>query len=96
MSSQKVLSLKKATNVTYSADGSILVDKEKSIREKCDGESDQASQYNQLIVPRGKKHTQLQLADGSVLHINSGSRVVYPRSFFLENGEKYLLMEKYI
>ncbi|UVQ21557.1 hypothetical protein NXX60_17335 [Bacteroides thetaiotaomicron] len=46
MSSQKVLSLKKATNVTYSADGSILVDKEK-VSEKCDGESDQASQYNQ-------------------------------------------------
>lgn len=94
MSSQKVLSLKKATNVTYSADGSILVDKEK-VSEKCDGESDQASQYNQLIVPRGK-YTQLQLADGSVLHINSGSRVVYPRSFSGKRREIFADGEIYI
>lgn len=94
MSSQKVLSLKKAANVTYSSDGSILVDKEK-VSEKCDEEANQENQYNQLIVPRGK-HTQLQLADGSVLHINSGSRVVYPRSFSGKRREIFADGEIYI
>lgn len=94
MSSQKVLSLKKADNVTYSSDGSILIDKEK-VSERCDDEADQENQYNQLIVPRGK-HTQLQLADGSVLHINSGSRVVYPRSFSGKRREIFADGEIYI
>lgn len=94
MSSQKVLSLKKADNVTYSSDGAILIDKEK-VSERCDDEADQENQYNQLIVPRGK-HSQLQLSDGSVLHINSGSRVVYPRSFSGKRREIFADGEIYI
>ncbi|WP_294629247.1 FecR family protein [uncultured Bacteroides sp.] len=94
MSSQKKISLQKADNVIYSSDGSILIDKKK-VSDNNNDEAEQENQYNQLIVPKGK-HTQLQLADGSVLHINSGSRVVYPRAFSGKRREIFVDGEIYI
>lgn len=49
----------------------------------------QTSTFNQLIVPKGKR-SQLILADGSRLHINSGSRVIYPVAFSSEKREIYV------
>lgn len=94
MSPQKVLSLKKATSVTYAPDGSVVVDEEK-VSEEQNAEDAEHLQYNQIIVPRGK-HTQLQLADGSVLYINSGTKVVYPRTFSGKRREIFADGEIYI
>ena len=94
ISSQEVLSVKKGATVTYSSDGSVIVDKEK-VSEEVENESESANQYNQLIVPKGK-HTQLQLADGSSLHINSGTKVVYPRVFQKDRREIYVDGEIFI
>ncbi len=52
-------------------------------------------EYSQLIVPKGKR-SKLILSDGSTLHLNSGTRVVYPNYFagnmreIYVNGEVYL------
>lgn len=94
MSPHKVISIKKTATVTYSPDGTVLVDKEK-VSDQTEERSKEEEQYNQLIVPKGK-HTMLQLADGSVLHINSGSRVVYPRSFSGKRREIFVNGEIYI
>lgn len=53
------------------------------------------SEYSQLIVPKGKR-TRLTLSDGTTLHINSGTKVVYPNRFadnlreIYVNGEVFL------
>lgn len=52
-------------------------------------------QYNQILVPKGKR-TQLLLADGSRLHINSGTRVVYPRQFAKDKREIYVEGEVFL
>lgn len=46
-------------------------------------------EYNQIVVPKGK-YTHLTLSDGSTVHINSGTRVVYPRAFSGNHREIYV------
>ena len=45
--------------------------------------------YNTLIVPYGKR-SQLQLADGSKVWLNSGSKLVYPVTFEGKRREVYI------
>ncbi len=53
------------------------------------------SEYSQLIVPKGKR-SKLTLSDGTALHVNSGTKVVYPNRFtgnireIYVNGEVFL------
>lgn len=53
------------------------------------------SEYSQLIVPKGKR-SRLMLSDGTTLHVNSGTKVVYPNRFtgnireIYVNGEVFL------
>lgn len=53
------------------------------------------SEYSQLIVPKGKR-SKLTLSDGTTLHVNSGTKVVYPNRFtgnireIYVNGEVFL------
>lgn len=53
------------------------------------------SEYSQLIVPKGKR-SRLTLSDGTTLHVNSGTKVVYPNRFtgnireIYVNGEAFL------
>ncbi|MDR0657561.1 MAG: FecR family protein [Mediterranea sp.] len=56
---------------------------------------DEKEEYNQIIVPKGRR-SMIVFADNSKIWINSGSKVIYPRSFkgrkrqiFIE-GEVYL------
>lgn len=51
--------------------------------------------YNVVVVPKGK-HIRLALSDGSTMHINSGSRVVYPHKFQPQKREIYVDGEIYI
>ncbi|WP_423129885.1 FecR family protein [Gaoshiqia sp. Z1-71] len=44
---------------------------------------------NQLVVPRGKR-TSLLLSDGSRLHLNSGSRAIFPVEFLNEKREVFV------
>jgi hypothetical protein len=92
VSSGQVISVSSGSTVEYLADGSITVDHEKVENAEKEEEPDQ---YNQIIVPKGK-HTSLLLADGSNLHINAGTRVLYPRSFKKERREIYVEGEVYL
>jgi ferric-dicitrate binding protein FerR (iron transport regulator) len=51
--------------------------------------------YNQLIVPYGKRSS-LILSDGTIVYLNSGSRVVYPVVFQKEKREIYIEGEAYL
>ncbi len=55
----------------------------------------QDTTYHQLIVPRGK-HTCLILADGSTLHVNAGTKVIYPNRFKKNHREIFVDGEIYI
>lgn len=52
-------------------------------------------EYNQLIVPHGQS-SRLLLADGSRLHVNAGTRVVYPSVFKGKTREIYVDGEAYV
>ena len=53
------------------------------------------AEYNQLIVPYGQ-NSRLLLADGSHLHVNAGTRVVYPSVFEGKTREIYVDGEAYL
>lgn len=47
-------------------------------------------QYNELSVPYGKKF-ELELSDGTVIYVNSGSVLKYPTSFLTGNNREVIL-----
>lgn len=71
-------------------DGSLTVNSEK----RTDPEQ-VSSCYNCLIVPNGKR-SQLTLADGSRIWINSGTKLVYPTNFDQKQREIFVDGEIYI
>lgn len=83
ISPDEIIPLQNHTKVEYSADGEVSLNSQNKKNQVTKNKATQ-SQYNQIIVPKGQ-HTCLRLADGSELHINSGSKVVYPSEF---NGKQ--------
>lgn len=97
-SSNEILILsenKKITNVN----NHTTIDYSKSAKEVTIGkkiiEKSPETKYHQLIVPNGKR-TCLILADGSTLHVNAGTRVVYPDRFKKDRREIFVDGEIYI
>lgn len=80
--------------ISQNEDGTILIDQRKVPNSALDKEKAETT-FNQVIVPYGK-HIQLALADGSVLDINSGTKVVYPQTFKKEKREIYVEGEIFI
>lgn len=67
-----------------------------TVNEKQVTETSQAERkYAQLIVPKGK-HMRLVLGDGSSLHVNSGTKVIYPRTFDKHRREIFVNGEIFI
>jgi hypothetical protein len=54
-----------------------------------------ASTYNQLIVPYGKR-SQLILSDGTKVWVNAGTRLIYPTKFLKSKREVYVDGEIYL
>lgn len=75
--------------VVYSATGQVQVNSNKL------AEDDSKEEYNQIIVPKGKR-SQIVLADNSKIWINSGSKVIYPRTFEGKYREIYVEGEVYL
>lgn len=83
---------KDSVGIVYTPQGDIRINKEDAKVEKKDaGENE----FNQVIVPKGK-YTRLTLADGTQMHVNSGSRVIYPRRFTGKRREIYVEGEVYL
>lgn len=89
VSEEEVLHVKKGSTVTYSQDGIVSVDEEKVSKNVTE------NLYNQIIVPKGK-YTRLILADGSSLHINAGTKVIYPKHFEKSKREIFVDGEIFI
>lgn len=79
--------------VTYSnRDKVITVQKEK---EEEVISQEETSVYNQLVTPKGKR-SNLILADGSKVWLNSGTQVIYPKEFRKDKREIFVNGEIYI
>lgn len=79
----------KEARITYSQQGEAWVNQRQVET------APQKMEYNQLIVPKGKS-SQLLLADGTSLHVNAGTKVIYPSVFTGKYREIYVDGEIYI
>ena len=89
VSQEEVISIKKGSTVTYSQSGTVSVGEEEISHTATE------DLYDQIIVPKGK-FTRLILADGSSLHINAGTKVVYPKHFAKNKREIFVDGEIFI
>ena len=87
MSDSKKLQIETDSRVAYTSKGTVSVNS-KSVSHDAEMEdvkeekSAAKNEYNQLIVPKGKR-SQLLLSDGTKVWVNSGTKVIYPCVFIL-------------
>lgn len=99
LSEQKSVSVNgEDANVVYDKSGNIKVNSEslnvagepeEQMQSKGNQDIKKEPEFNQLVVPMGKRSS-LVLADGTKVWVNSGSRVVYPVTFEKEKREIYV------
>lgn len=103
VSDEKKIELANNAKVAYNASGQVSVNStrlpeavartqesaETSARES------ESVEYNQLIVPKGRR-SMVVLADKSKMWVNSGSKVIYPRTFTGERREIFVEGEVYL
>lgn len=99
LSENEVIALDgKNADIKYDNNGKIDVESENAKLKK-DIRNNTSSNYNQLIVPNGKR-SKLLLQDGTTIWVNKGTRIVYPSVFdkhkreIYVDGEVYLDVEK--
>ena len=82
--------------VEYGADGKeVIIKKPDSEAEKLSNQhSAKEVILNQAIVPYGRRH-RIDLSDGTVVELNSGSRLVFPAVFSGKKREVYLQGEAF-
>ena len=83
-------------NVKYNGDGREIIIEEKGQRTETLANSSETGEtvLNQIVVPYGRRHS-LTLSDGTVVHLNSGSKLVFPAKFSDNNRKVYLKGEGY-
>lgn len=85
---QRVKLAESDSTITYSQTGSkVTIGKSKTISRENMGKEKTA--YNTLVVPYGRR-SRIELSDGTVVWLNSGSRLVYPTAFPDDQREVYL------
>lgn len=92
---RKVQIDKDTVGIVYSSSGKIQIEQEGNSVDETAGSADETKGFNQIIVPKGK-YSQLTLSDGTRMHVNSGTRVVYPRVFTDSRREIYVEGEVYL
>ena len=84
---EEVLIDKKQSQIKYDARGeNIIINTDQKVVQKI---NDTKIVYNTVIVPYGKR-TQITLAEGTRVWLNSGSRLVYPAAFAQNKREVYI------
>lgn len=73
------------TVIEHSQEGSIIV----GGKEKINSENIR-EQFIQLVVPKGKR-TSVRFSDGTLVWVNSGSKLLYPKTF--EKGKREIFVE---
>ena len=82
------------TQLEYKKEGKVNINSEQV--DLCPkGNPEQAQEFNQLIVPVGRRSS-ITFADGTRLWVNSGSKVVYPVKFAKEKREIFVEGEIYL
>lgn len=82
-------------DIEYDKEGGIRLDSKLMESLSLPGDSDHSDQYNQIIVPKGKR-TNIFFADGTKIFVNSGSRVIYPVVFEKNRREIFVDGEVYL
>ncbi len=84
------------SKIEYSTDGgNVVVRNKREQDEKLKNNHDAKNAViNQIIVPAGHRHT-VSLSDGTMVVLNSGSKLVFPADFVEKTREVYLIGEGY-
>lgn len=81
INNQEAITIEDNSLIAYDSDIKIKSkEKEKTIAQQAKSNHSEAITMNTLVVPRGRRSS-LQLADGSKIWINSGSRLQFPSRF---------------
>lgn len=80
ITSKKQLNLDEGAHIQYTKEGKVAVNSQKVEEEKGEDAAVEPEEYDQLLVPAGKRAT-IELSDGTLLTVNSQSKVIYPRRF---------------
>lgn len=85
------------SQIEYDANGTVVVNSEKiaDAFQSSANSSKRSLEFNQLIVPNGKRST-LILEDGTKVWVNAGSRIVYPVAFADKKREIYVNGEVFL
>ena len=92
-SDDKTVTVDKGAIVAYNTNGVVSINEQQVDNGQVN--EDKSDGYNRLIVPKGK-YTRLILADGSSLHINAGTKVIYPKRFEKNRREIFVDGEIFI
>jgi len=85
LSNQESVTVGDSSTIAYDASGNKISVNNKQIKQTKSLET----QYNTVLVPYGKR-VQLSLADGTLVWLNSGSKLIYPTSFDKDTREVFL------
>lgn len=98
MRGDEELLIKQDGSLQYDKEGILQVDSTviKGVVSKSKTLAENAkSEFNKLFVPKGKR-AKIQLSDGTVLRVNSNSKVIYPNHFTNSTREIYVEGEVYL
>ncbi len=96
VSDKKKIEIANNSQVAYTPTGQVRVNSSKLDETKTeDKDHVEQEEYNQIIVPKGRR-SMIVLADNSKIWINSGSKIIYPRSFKNEKRQIYVEGEVYL
>lgn len=84
------------SHIRYESDGKEIFIEEKNVQtEKVNNRPVEAKEvYNQIVVPFGRRHS-VTLSDGTIVQLNSGSKLVFPAKFSDTKREIFLKGEGY-
>lgn len=85
LAGQESIAIADSTTIAYNASGSKIQVNNKQLDQK----SSLEPQYNTVLVPYGKR-AHLSLADGTLVWLNSGSKLIYPTAFNTKSREVFL------
>ncbi|KUJ61294.1 hypothetical protein AR687_14005 [Flavobacteriaceae bacterium CRH] len=85
LSNQETVAVADSTTIAYNTLGNKISVNNKQIDQKNALET----QFNTVLVPYGKR-AHLSLADGTLVWLNSGSKLIYPTAFNTQSREVFL------
>ncbi|MDO7138008.1 FecR family protein [Algibacter lectus] len=79
-SGEPLLINKKESEIKYTSSGKVVVNANDTITSVT--EEKEKETYNKLLVPYGQR-SKITLSDGSVVHLNAGTKFIFPEKFLL-------------